>query len=299
MPRRWAGALSVHHLGRVGVQIRVVTDSTCDLPEDTRQAAGVVTVPLRLHFQDEVFRDRVDIDDNEFLRRLVDGRVLPRTSQPPPGDFEAVYRRLLEEGADQVISIHLAAALSGTVSSATVAAQAVDPDRVHVVDSRTVSLGTGFLVLEAVSRAARGESVEEILSHLESMPSRVGIICLLDTLRFLLLGGRIGKVQAMLGTALSIKPLVGAGRDGSVVPLGRVRSRSSGVRRLTELLAEHSPLERCGIIYLGDPADAEALAEQTRRTYPNVDVLLHTASPVLGTHIGPGTLAYCYLEQGQ
>jgi DegV family protein with EDD domain len=197
-----------------------------------------------------------------------------------------------------VISIHLAGALSGTVSSATLAAQSVDPARVHVVDSRTISLGTGFLVLEAISQAAQGKTVEEILSHLETVSSRVGIICLLDTLRYLLLGGRIGKVQAMLGTALSIKPLVGLGRDGSVVPLARVRSRSSGVKRLTELLAEHRPLERCGILYLGDPADATALAAATRRTYSDMDVLMQQASPVLGTHIGPGTLAYCYLEQG-
>ncbi len=276
--------------------IRVVTDSTCDLPAAVRQRAGIMTVPLRLHFADEVFRDRVDIDDSEFVRRLVAAKAPPSTSQPPPGDFEAVYRQLLDDGAEEIISIHIAAALSGTISSATIAAQAVDEKRIHVVDSRTVSLGTGFLVLEAVERAAAGESAKDIVAALAEMPSRVGIICLLDTLRYLLLGGRIGKVRAMLGTALSIKPLIGLGPDGSVIPLGRVRSRASGVRRLSELLAEHRPLARCGVIYVGDRHDGLLLAEETRRTYPEMDVIADHCSPVLSTHTGPGTLAYCYLE---
>ncbi len=276
--------------------IRIVTDSTCDLPEDVRRAAGVVTVPLRLHFQDEVFRDRVDLTDAEFVARLAAGKVPPSTSQPPPGEFEAVYRDLLRDPGDEVISVHIAAALSGTISSASIAAGAVDARRIHVVDSRSVSLGTGFLVLEAVERAARGEPAEQIVAFLETMPPRVGIIALLDTLRFLLLGGRIGKVRAMLGTALSIKPLIALGPDGSVVPVGRVRSRAAGIKRVAELLAEHRPLARCGVVYVGGDDDAVALAEQTRRTYPDMDILRQHASPVLSTHAGPGTLAYCYLE---
>lgn len=276
--------------------VRVVTDSTCDLPAELRESAGIVTVPLRLHFQDVVFRDRVDMTDEQFVSRLVDAKAPPSTSQPPPGDFEAVYRQLFDEGADEIISVHIAAALSGTVSSATIAAQAVDPQRIHVVDSRTVSLGTGFLVLEAVARAAAGDAAPAIVDRLATMPDRVGIICLLDTLRYLLLGGRIGKVRAMLGTALAIKPVIGLGPDGSVVPLGRVRSRTGGIRRLAELLAEHRPLERCGVIYVGAADDGLRLAEETRRTYPQMEVIAHHASPVLSTHTGPSTLAYCYLE---
>lgn len=276
--------------------VRIVTDSTCDLPEDFRTRAGIVSVPLRLHFNDHTYRDRVDMTDDEFVRRLRTERTPPSTSQPPPGDFEAVYRGLLEDGAEAVVSIHIAAVLSGTVSSATLAAQAVDPQRIHVVDSRTVSLATGFLVQEAVERAAQGESAEDIVRHLAALPDRTGIICLLDTLRYLMLGGRIGKVRSLLGTALSIKPLIGLGPDGSVVPLGRVRSRSAGVARLTELLSERLPLTRCGVIHVGVADEAARLQEKTQRTYPDVDIMVGHASPVLGTHTGPGTLAYCYLE---
>jgi len=278
------------------VTVRIVTDSTCDLPESRRQAAGVVTVPLRLHFGDQEFRDRVDLDDKQFLERLGAAKAPPPTSQPPPGDFEAVYRRLLADPADEVVSIHIAAALSGTVGSATVAAQAVGPERIQVVDSRTVSLGTGLQVLAAVELAEQGRSAKEIVTELAWMPRRTGIICLLDTLRYLQLGGRIGRVQAMLGGALSIKPLISLGEDGAVVPIGRVRSRTVGIRRLSELLVEHRPLAQCGVLYVGDPADAERLLRDARGTFPGMDILLQHASPVIGSHCGPGTIAYCYLE---
>ncbi len=276
--------------------VRIVTDSTCDLPTTTRSKAGVVTVPLRLHFGEEEFKDRVDLDDRQFLERLNSSKRPPGTSQPPPGDFEEVYRNLLSSPEDEVISIHIAGALSGTVGSATVAAEAVDPGRIHVVDSRTVSLGTGFQVLAAVGLAAQGRSAAEIVEELATMPDRTGILCLLDTLRFLQMGGRIGKVQAIVGGALSIKPLISLGTDGSVVPIGRVRSRKVGVRRLSEMLVEHRPLARCGVLFVGDNMDAEHLRRDARGTFPGVDILLQHASPVLSTHCGPGTLAYCYLE---
>lgn len=276
--------------------VRIVTDSTCDLPTTTRSKAGVVTVPLRLYFGEEEFKDRVDLDDRQFLERLNSSKRPPGTSQPPPGDFEEVYRNLLSSPEDEVISIHIAGALSGTVGSATVAAEAVDPGRIHVVDSRTVSLGTGFQVLAAVGLAAQGRSAAEIVEELATMPDRTGILCLLDTLRFLQMGGRIGKVQAIVGGALSIKPLISLGTDGSVVPIGRVRSRKVGVRRLSEMLVEHRPLARCGVLFVGDNMDAEHLRRDARGTFPGVDILLQHASPVLSTHCGPGTLAYCYLE---
>ncbi|MGH7609421.1 MAG: DegV family protein [Candidatus Dormibacteria bacterium] len=276
--------------------VRIVTDSTCDLPEEQRRELGVVTVPLRLSFGDQEYRDRVDLDDQEFMRRLERARQLPRTSQPPPGEFEQAYRGLLREPDDEVISIHIAAKLSGTVSSATIAAQAVDPERIQVLDSRTVSLGTGFQVLEAASLAAQGHSAAEIARELQPLSERAGIICLLDTLRYLELGGRIGKVGALLGSALSIKPLISLGQDGALVVLGRVRSRSAGIRRLQELLREHGQLARCGVLYVGDRGDAERLLEASRRTLPEVEFMLQHASPVLSSHCGPGTLAYCYLE---
>jgi DegV family protein with EDD domain len=278
------------------VTVRIVTDSTCDLPTKRRAEAGVVTVPLRLHFGDEEFRDRVDLDDQQFLKRLSTAKRPPHTSQPPPGDFEEVYRQLLDSPQDEIISIHIAAALSGTVGSATVAAQAVDPTRIHVVDSRTVSLGTGFQVLAAVDLAQKGRSGAEIISELATMPDRTGIVCLLDTLRYLEMGGRIGKVQAVVGGALSIKPLISLGADGAVVPIGRVRSRTVGIRRLSELLVEHRPLARCGVLYVGDQPDAQHLLEDARGTFPGMDILLQHASPVISSHCGPGTLAYCYLE---
>lgn len=276
--------------------VRILTDSTCDLPEELRADAGVATVPLRLHFGDEEFRDRVDLEDQEFLRRLVVTKIFPRTSQPPPGDFEAAYRSLLVTPQDEVVSIHISAALSGTCGSAIVAAESVGSGRVHVVDSRAVSLGTGFQVLRAVELAQEGRSAAEIVRELAGMPDRTGIICLLDTVRYLQLGGRIGKVQAILGGALSIKPIVRLGNDGLVVPLGRVRSRAAGIRRLSEILVEHRPLARLGVIYVGASDAAAGLLADAKGTFPGMNILMQHASPVIGSHSGPGTLAYVYLE---
>jgi DegV family protein with EDD domain len=278
------------------VTVRIVTDSTCDLPEELRAEAGVATVPLRIHFGDEEFRDRVDIDDQEFLRRLAAARALPRTSQPPPGDFEAVYRRLLVAPEDEVVSVHIASALSGTCGSALVAAEAIGQGRIHVVDSRTVSLATGFQVLRAVELAQGGRSATEIVAALAGMADRSGIVCLVDTVRYLQLGGRIGKVQAILGGALSIKPIIGLGADGSVVPIGRVRSRAVGISRLSEILVEHRPLAGLGVLYVGTSDDAAGLLADARGTFPGMDILMHHASPVISSHCGPGTLAYVYLE---
>ncbi len=276
--------------------VRVVTDSTCDLPQELREEKGVATVPLRVRFGDEIFRDRVDLSDQQFIERLTTSREPPTTSQPPPGDFEAVYRELLRRPGDEVLSIHIAGVLSGTLSSASIAADSVDPSRIHLVDSRTVSLGTGFQVLRAVELAAQGLPAAEIVTQLSRMHSRIGLVCLLDTLQYLLQGGRIGKVRALLGTALSIKPLISLGSDGAVVPVGRVRSRALGIRRLRDRLAEKGALAGCGILYVGGDQDARALFEQTRGTLPGIDILLHHASPVLSTHTGPGTLAYVYLQ---
>ncbi|MGH7612067.1 MAG: DegV family protein [Candidatus Dormibacteria bacterium] len=278
--------------------VRIVTDSTCDLPEERRRELGVVTVPLRLQFEEREYRDRVDLEDAEFLRLLGRADRPPRTSQPPPGDFEAAYRELLQAPGDEVISIHIAAKLSGTVSSATVAAQAVGPERVQVVDSRSVSLGTGFQVLRAAELAAQGMGASGIAAALAPMGSRTGILCLLDTVRYLQLGGRIGKVQALLGSALSIKPLISLGQDGALVPLGRVRSRTAGLRLLNQRLAEHPRLEALGILHVGERSTAEDLASKARGTFPQMEILVQHASPVLSTHCGPGTVAYCYLETG-
>ncbi|MGH7640242.1 MAG: DegV family protein [Candidatus Dormibacteria bacterium] len=276
--------------------VGIVTDSTCDLPAERVRDAGAVVVPLRLHFGDEEFRDRVDLDDRQFLARLRRAQRPPTTSQPPPGDFELVYRQLLRQPQDEVLSIHIASHLSGTIGSAEIAARSVDPARIHVVDSRSVSLGTGLQVLAAAELARSGHHAEEILPVLASMPPRTGIVCLMDTLHYLELGGRIGRVRALLGSALSIKPLIGVGPDGQVLPIGRVRSRAAGIRRLDELLGEHKPLERLGVLFVGEPDEARRLWERARGTYPGMDILLQHASPVLSSHSGPGTVAYCYLE---
>ncbi len=275
--------------------VHIVTDSTTDLPGSVRAAAAIRVVPLRVHFGDEVFRDRVDLSDEAFVSRLAGALALPRTSQPPPGDFEAVYRELLRGPEDRVVSLHLAERLSGTCGSARTAAMAVDPDRIQVIDTRTVSLAAGFLVLEAAALAAQGRSAAEVVAAVGALLPGSGGVAAVDTLRYLERGGRISRVQAVVGSVLSVKPVVGLEQDGAVVQLCRVRSRGQARARLLELLAARGPLRRCGVIHVGAPDAAAGFQAEVAARYPRLEVLCQHLSPVLATHTGPGLLGCCWL----
>ena len=275
--------------------VHIVTDSTTDLPASVRAAAAIRVVPLRVHFGDEVFRDRVELSDEAFVSRLERAAELPRTSQPPPGDFEVVYRELLRDPGDQVVSLHLAERLSGTCGSARTAAMAVDPERIRVIDTRTVSLAAGFLVLEAAELAAQGRTAGEIEAQIGARLAGAGGVAALDTLRYLERGGRIGRVQAVVGSVLSVKPVVGLEQDGAIVQLSRVRSWGQARARLLDLLAARGPLRRCGVIHVAVPPAAAAFQAELATRYPQLEVLCQHLSPVLATHTGPGLLGCCWL----
>lgn len=274
--------------------VRVVTDSTADFPGSAVPEALTV-VPLRVHFGDLELRDRVDCTDDEFVVRLTRSDAIPRTSAPPPGEFAEAYRGLLREPADQVVSIHIAERLSGTFQSARTAADLVDRDRVHVVDSRTVTMGLGFLVCDALVRAARGEPAAAIVEAVLRLRRRTGVVCLLDTLRFLERGGRVGRVQALLGGMLSIKPLAAIGRDGVMEPIGRARSRAQGRARLLEAVWAREPIEQLGVLHVANPAGAAELGAAVAARHPQLSVGIGQASPVIASHAGPGTLGICFV----
>ncbi len=269
--------------------VRIVTDSTADFP-GSRRPAALTVVPLRVHFGELELRDRVDCGDDEFLERLERSPVPPRTSAPPPGEFAEVYRTLLRGPDDAVLSIHIAEALSGTCQSARTAAALVDPDRVQVVDSRTVTMALGFLALDALARADAGQPMAEIAAACLAMRRRVGVVCLLDTLRYLERGGRIGRVRALVGGILSIKPLAAVGPDGTMEPVGRARSGAQGRVRLQEAVAAREPITQLGILHVANPVGAEALRAAAAARYPALEIGIGPASPVIASHTGPGAL---------
>ncbi|HZU76403.1 MAG TPA: DegV family protein [Dehalococcoidia bacterium] len=267
--------------------LRIVTDSTADLDADEAASLGIAVVPLTVFFGDEAFLDRVEIAPEAFYQRLVSSKVFPRTSQPSPARFEETYRKLAEEGADQIVSIHISSRLSGTLNAARVAAgRAPSGCEVVAVDSMSVAGGLGTMARRAAQVAADGGRAEAARRAAEAMIPRHRISILLDTLEYLHKGGRIGRARAMLGGLLNVKPIVRL-QDGEVGPGERVRSRIRGIERIYDSVVQLDDLEEVIVQHTGSEAEAEALAARLRAALPNVPVDLRWIGPVVGAYVGP------------
>jgi len=272
--------------------VRIVTDSTADLSLEQQRAAGITVVPLNVHFGDEVFRDRVDLNGAEFFRKLKAATQLPRTSQPSVGVFEEVFRSLTGEG-DEVVAVLLSSKVSGTYNAALMAAQAV-PGKVDVIDSESASMALGFLALEAARLAAGGADRAAVTEAVRKLVPKARILCAIDTLTYLERGGRIGKARALVGSLLNFKPLITL-RDGEVVPLGRARGRPQMLDRLAEMLRRDGAITRLAVLHGAAAGEAEHLRARLAGDYPGVDVIVSEIGPVLATHTGPGVIGITYL----
>jgi len=270
--------------------IRIVTDSTADLPDEVRRAAGIEMVPLSVIFGEESLLDKVEIGHEEFVRRLkASGKALPTTAQPSIGLFEEAYRRLADEGAETIVSIHLSERLSGTAGAARLAAAEVaDRVRVEVIDSRSITLGLGFLALEAARIAARGGDVAEIVATVQRMLPNMHIIFFPDTLEYLQKGGRIGRAAAIAGSILSLKPLMRLD-EGAVVPHERTRTRSKAIDGLVKFARDFPHIRQLGALQIGD-GDIDTLLERLGTVYPRDQIVVTGVSPVIAVHLGPGSL---------
>ena len=275
--------------------VRILTDSTADLPESWRREYGVEMIPLYVHFGDEVFRDQVELSSDEFFARLeADKERLPQTSQPSPADFAEVYRRLAAEG-DTVVSIHISEKLSGTVQSARMARELVPEADVRIVDSGLVTACLGQVVMACARAARRGASADEVVALAEEVKKRTNLFGAIDTLEYLQRGGRIGRAQALLGSLLDMKPIVTLA-DGVVAPAARVRGRRRVIPELVRLFAEAVGDGRAEVILLYG-ARTEGLEELRQAVLDTGRVTeLRTAQigPVVGTHAGPGVLGLSY-----
>lgn len=277
--------------------IKVVTDSTADLPPEVARSLGITVVPLYVHFGDEVFRDGVDLSADEFYHRLQASPRPPTTSAPSPGVFSQVYQSLSAPG-DDILSLHISARLSATYQAALQGSQQAPECRVTVVDSENVSLGLGLLAFRAAQLSAQGQGLEQIVGNIHRCIPRVQLFGVLDTLEYLQKGGRIGKAQAFLGTLLHIKPILGV-KDGEVHPLERVRSRSKGLERICELVQQGGEIEMMAVLHSTTPAEAEELAQRLSPLLPQGQILRGRFGPVLGTHVGPGVLGVALLRKGE
>jgi DegV family protein with EDD domain len=272
--------------------VRVVTDSACDLPDDLIERDGIEVVPLTIRFGKEELVDRKELSTDEFWRRLADSDVLPETSAPSAGAFEAAFRRLIADGATGIVCINLSSKLSATMQSAQVAAQAVQPDcPVVVVDSLMVSMGLGSLCLTAARRAAEGDSLESIVANVIDRRNRSKLYGALDTLEFLKKGGRVGNARALLGSMLAIKPVLEV-RDGEVEEAGKVRTRSKALRLLVDRVKE-GPFENLAVLH-GNAPDLDELLDLLEPLTPRDEIVIGQIGPVIGTHAGPRVIGVTF-----
>jgi len=270
----------------------VVTDSTADVPDEWRERYGIEIVPLKVLFGKETFRDRVDMTSNEFFTRLAASTSLPTTSAPSPGEFAEVYRRLAQDH-DGCISIHIGTRLSATAEAARVGAQAVEGFKVNVIDSQTVSMPMAFLCRVA----AQCNSLDEATAAVEQRVKKCRVLALLDTLRYLEMGGRLSRAQAMIGTMLDVKPLLLVSENAEIKPVDRVRTRSRAIPRMVEFFRSEMPVETVAVMHAQAKDEAEQIAGELRRELPDLEIPIGQIGCVLGTHTGPKALGLVYLKK--
>ncbi|HEX6293302.1 MAG TPA: DegV family protein [Herpetosiphonaceae bacterium] len=269
--------------------VAVVVDSTADIPQSTREELGISVVPLTILFGNESFLDGVDMTSDEFYKRLVESNVHPSTSQPSPGLFAETYERLARDH-DGIISIHLSGKLSGTLRSAEQAKELVPNIPIRVIDTGSVSLGSGFLGIEAAKMAREGKSLDEIAARVESKIPNIRLWAVLDTLKYLERGGRIGRTRAFLGTLLNVKPMIQV--RGEVLPAEQVRTHKKAIARMVELAKAEAPYENLAVLHSVAGPLAEEFANQLAAAgiHPRDQIIVAQLTGVIGVHSGPGLI---------
>jgi len=280
--------------------IRVVTDSTADIPDEVVRELDITVVPVHVIFGTQSYDDGINLSRQEFYERLASANPLPSTSAPSVGEFESAYRRLQDSGAETVISIHIARALSVVQNAALIGADGVPGLSVTLVDSEQVSMGLGWQVIEAARAAKAGKSAAEVVDAAERTKQRVRLYAALDTLEYVRRSGRVGWAAAAIGQLLKIKPLVEV-RNGAVLSLDRARTRAHSIQRLKELIADQGALRGLTVLHTHAIDAARSLADEFHALYPALSDPIHVveATTAIGTHVGPNGLGVaCVLAEG-
>ena len=276
--------------------IKVVTDSTSDLPADVAESLGIEVVPLNIHFGPDVYKDRVNLMPDTFYDKLINGNVLPTTSQPSVGEFIEVYERLGSD-ADGIVSVHLSEKLSGTMNSARLASQQAKAEcPIEVVDTFQVSMGVGICAMEAAEAANSGGDMNQVKLSVRNAVTRSQCFFMLETLEFLQKGGRIGKAQALIGNLLKIRPMLML-QEGEVHPLGRERTRRKGIAKLVDTVKELAPISGLAVMYSTGQDEAQTLAQNVSKfMIEGREPMMLQIGPVIGTYAGPDTLGIALIS---
>ncbi len=277
------------------MSIRIVTDSTCDLPPEVIEALGIKVIPMYINIDDKGYLDGVEISRQQFYTNLPDYKIHPTTGTPGIETLLQVFDELTEEGATEILSIHISESLSATVQVARTAAKQFKRIPVTVRDGGQLSLGTGFQVETAAKIAREGNSMEEILAALEDLGERTFVTAALDTLEYLRRSGRMNRVLVGIGSLLQLKPILTMreGEAGSE----RVRTAAKAEARLVELLKENLPIEKFALVHTNAAEKAEAFRARIANLLPEGAVYSMDITPVIGAHIGPGAVGYAIVSE--
>jgi len=277
------------------MNIRIVTDSTCDLPEEIVSQHSITVIPLTINVGDKSFLDGVDLTRSEFYAQLPNFTLHPKTAAPGPEVFRQAYERLADEGAQAILSIHISETLSATVNSARIAAKQFKRIPVTVLDSSQLSLGLGFIVERAAQLVGSGKEAQEIISALNNLMKRTYVFASLKTLEYLRRSGRMNFALAKFGEILQLKPLLYMNMGKATAHHTRTQKRATAI--LLEWLAEYAPYEKLAILHAGVQEEAEALYQQTLSYFPQGEVLIAQITPVLGAHLGIGALGFACISK--
>jgi DegV family protein with EDD domain len=279
--------------------VHVFTDSTADIPKELQQELNIKVIPLKVHLDNQSYLDGVTLTSEEFYKRLEIAEKLPTTSQPSPMDFCDAYKKAIEEGAEEIISIHLSSALSGTYQSAVLAKGMLEEDthvKLTVVDSKSASYGIGVVVVAVARAALAGKSIEECMDVAQYYIENQQIYFLVDTLEYMKRGGRIGKAAAVVGSLLNIKPILSISKDGEIYAVEKVRGKNKAFGRILELAKEKIPAGPLSATVIHADASDEAARWmellENQDEYEVHDKVITSIGPVVGTHTGPATLAF-------
>ena len=275
--------------------VKVVTDSSSDIPPELAEQLGIAVVPCTIFFGEEGFKDGVEISKDEFFHRLTTGSITPTTTQPSVGDFLEVYRPLADAG-HEIVSVHISSKLSGTVNSARLAAEEIPDARVEIVDTQSASIGIALAAKAAADAAAEGADAAAAAEAARAAAANTEVYFVLDTLEYLKRGGRIGSAQALIGALLSMKPVLKL-TDGEVHPFERVRSRGKAMQRMRDIAAAGAPYRDAGVMHRASEEEVSAMAEHLAQ-FTATPVLSGSVGAAIGAHAGPGVIGFALRKEG-
>ncbi len=271
------------------MSVKIVTDTGADIPADLAKELDITVVPLYIYFGDKAFKDGVDIRPDELYKRLVEGPIHPTTTQPIPSDFTSTYQKLSKE-TSEIVSIHLSTKVSGTYNAALQGKEPIkDGCHIEVIDSASLSMGLGLITLAAARVAKTGGTLQQVVAEAQKTIKQTNFLAVLDTLKYLLAGGRITKARATIGSLLHVKPVLTM-HEGEIIQAGLARSYKKGMDKLYDFVVKAENVEEVAIVSSTVAEKAEELKDRLCSTIAKEKIILSRLGAALGVHGGPGTL---------